>query len=89
MARSTDPDSATSQFYFNIADNEALDYVNAENPGYTVFGRVVSGMDVVMEIARSETGTHEVYYADFDYRAIADDWPVEDILITSAYVKDQ
>ena len=87
MARSADPDSATSQFYFNIADNTALDYVDEENPGYTVFGEVISGMDVVMDIARAETDLHEVYYADFDYTGTVEDWPVEDILIISAYVK--
>jgi len=88
MARSTEPDSATSQFYFNINDNTALDYVDEENPGYTVFGQVVSGMDVVMDIARAETGLHEVYYADYDYTGTVEDWPVEDILIISAYVKE-
>jgi cyclophilin family peptidyl-prolyl cis-trans isomerase len=87
MARSTDPDSATSQFYINIADNTALDYIDEENPGYTVFGEVISGMDVVMDIARAETDLHEVYYADFDYTGTVEDWPVEDILIISAYVK--
>ena len=88
MARSTEPDSATSQFYFNINDNTALDYVDEENPGYTVFGKVVSGMDVVMDIARADTGLHEVYYADYDYTGTVEDWPVEDILIISAYVKE-
>ncbi|MCB2171429.1 peptidylprolyl isomerase [archaeon] len=88
MARSTEPDSATSQFYFNINDNTALDYVDEENPGYTVFGKVVSGMDVVMDITRAETGLHEVYYADYDYTGTVEDWPVEDILIISAYVKE-
>ena len=89
MARSTEADSATSQFYFNIGDNTGLDYESEENPGYTVFGTVVSGMDVVMDIARTETGYHEVYYPDFDYTGTVDNWPVEDILIISAYVKDQ
>jgi len=88
MARSTEPDSATSQFYFNINDNTALDYVDEENPGYTVFGKVVSGMDVVMDIARAETGLHEVYYADYDYTGTVEDWPVEDILIIRAYIKE-
>ena len=88
MARSTEPDSATSQFYINIADNTALDYVDEENPGYTVFGEVISGMDVVMDIARAETGLHEVYYEDFDYTGTVEDWPVEDILIIRAYVKE-
>ncbi|MCW4013227.1 MAG: peptidylprolyl isomerase [Candidatus Bathyarchaeota archaeon] len=88
MARSVDPDSATSQFYINIADNTALDYIDEENPGYTVFGKVISGMDVVMDIARAETDLHEVYYADYDYTGTVEDWPVEDILIISAYVKE-
>ena len=88
MARSTEPDSATSQFYINIADNTALDYVDEENPGYTVFGEVISGMDVVMDIARAETGLHEVYYEDYDYTGTVEDWPVEDILIIRAYVKE-
>jgi cyclophilin family peptidyl-prolyl cis-trans isomerase len=50
MARTADPNSATSQFYINVADNTNLDYVNAGNPGYAVFGNVVAGMDVVKKI---------------------------------------
>ena len=88
MARSAEPDSATSQFYINIGDNTALDYIDEENPGYTVFGRVISGMDVVMDIARVETGLHEVYYEDYDYTGTVEDWPVEDILIIKAYLKE-
>ena len=46
MARTSDPDSATSQFYFNLADNASLDFGSIENPaGYAVFGRIVSGLD--------------------------------------------
>jgi peptidyl-prolyl cis-trans isomerase A (cyclophilin A)/peptidyl-prolyl cis-trans isomerase B (cyclophilin B) len=87
MARSTEPDSATSQFYFNIADNTALDYVDADSPGYTVFGTIVKGMDVVMDIARVDVGTHDVYYADYDYTTVVDSWPVDNVVILSAYVK--
>lgn len=43
MARASDPNSATSQFYFNITDNPGLDYVSDGEPGYAVFGRVVQG----------------------------------------------
>lgn len=53
MARTSDPDSATSQFFVNLADNAALDVarVDTGNAGYAVFGRVVQGMDVVDKIA--------------------------------------
>jgi len=50
MARVADPDSAKAQFYINVADNPSLD-PRGDQPGYTVFGRVVSGMDVVDQIA--------------------------------------
>lgn len=44
MARRGDPDTATSQFFFNVLDNTGLDYQSAANPGYTVFGRIISGL---------------------------------------------
>jgi peptidyl-prolyl cis-trans isomerase A (cyclophilin A) len=51
MARTSDPNSATSQFFINVADNtRTLDPPGPNAPGYTVFGRVVSGMDVVNKI---------------------------------------
>lgn len=58
MARTPDPHSATAQFFINVADN---DFLNFRSPtqqgyGYTVFGKVVSGMDVVNRIARVPTG---------------------------------
>lgn len=55
MARTNDPDSATAQFFINVADNAFLD-PKPGNPGYTVFGRVVSGMDVVNKIKTVQTG---------------------------------
>jgi cyclophilin family peptidyl-prolyl cis-trans isomerase len=55
MARTQDPDSATSQFFINHVDNEPLDYVENMNPGYAVFGRVVEGLDVVDAIASVKT----------------------------------
>ena len=51
MARTSDPNSATSQFYINHVDNDFLDYSSASNPGYAVFGEVIEGLDVVDAIA--------------------------------------
>ena len=57
MARTSDPNSATAQFFVNVADNGFLDYPGQDGHGYTVFGKVVSGMDVVSKIAATPTGT--------------------------------
>ncbi|MCA6217449.1 peptidyl-prolyl cis-trans isomerase [Ideonella sp. B7] len=57
MARTMVPDSATAQFYINVADNPALDQPNArDGEGYAVFGKVVQGMDVVDKIKAVATG---------------------------------
>jgi len=56
MARTNLPNSATSEFYINLVDNLSLDYKNAANPGYAVFGKVVQGMDVADAIAAEPTG---------------------------------
>ena len=50
MARTADPDSATSQFFISVAENTALDYPGRDGFGYTVFGKVVKGQDVVDKI---------------------------------------
>jgi peptidyl-prolyl cis-trans isomerase A (cyclophilin A) len=55
MARTNVPNSATSEFYINLVDNLSLDYKNAANPGYAVFGKVVQGMEVVDDIATVPT----------------------------------
>ena len=56
MARTSVPDSATSQFFINVVDNAMLDQANArDGQGYAVFGRVVTGMDVVDRIRAVET----------------------------------
>jgi len=61
MARTMDPDSATSQFYINLRDNTFLDYGKTPQIwGYTVFGKVIKGMDVVDKI--SQVKTHTVGY---------------------------
>ncbi len=70
MARTSDPDSATSQFFINLEDNEQLDH-GYGNVGYTVFGKVIDDMDVVRDIGSSETG----------FRYGMADWPDDDIII--------
>lgn len=58
MARTNVADSGTSQFFINVVDNSAnLDYSSASSPGYAVFGKVVSGMSTVNEIAAVPTAT--------------------------------
>ncbi len=76
MARTNNPDSATSQFFINVADNDFLDY-KPGNPGYAVFGKVVSGTDTVNKIAKTKTETRG-HYAD---------WPIDDVIIEKAYIR--
>jgi len=57
MARTSIPDSATSQFFININDNNFLDYPGQDGAGYCVFGKVIKGQDVVDKIAKVPTGT--------------------------------
>lgn len=73
MARGGSPNSATAQFFINVASNENIDY-RPGFPGYAVFGRVTSGMDVVNEIRQLETGVHEHHK----------NWPVEPVRIIKA-----
>ncbi len=73
MARTNAPNSATSQFFINVAQNDFLNY-KPGNPGYAVFGKVSSGMDVVNEIRQAETRTYTGHQ----------DWPVETIIIKKA-----
>jgi cyclophilin family peptidyl-prolyl cis-trans isomerase len=62
MARTNDPNSATSQFFINHKNNSFLNYENDSNPGYAVFGVVVDGLDVVDAIAAVDTdGNDEPY----------------------------
>lgn len=72
MARMSDPNSATRQFYFNLNDNTSLD-ANVQ-PGYTVFGTVVSGLDVLEKIANEPTSV--------DPKLGANDVPTNPIVIT-------
>ena len=56
MARTGDPNSATAQFFINVKDNAMLDAPNPDGHGYTVFGKVVAGADVVDKIRSVPTG---------------------------------
>ena len=79
MARTGDPNSASSQFFINVADNKRLDFhsPDAQGYGYTVFGKVVAGMDVVNRIASAATGAGGQFPTDV---------PVERVVIKSARV---
>lgn len=62
MARTGDPNSATSQFFINVQDNPRLDAANSpDGNGYAVFGKVLSGMDVVDKIRAVPTGSQGMY----------------------------
>lgn len=58
MARTSDPDSASAQFFINVVDNAMLNYPS--NGGYAVFGKVVEGMDVVDKIKGAATATSNI-----------------------------
>ena len=79
MARTSDPDSATSQFFINVNDNKFLNFKEATPAGYgyTVFGKVVAGMDVVNKIATAPTGAGGTFPKDV---------PVERVIIKQATV---
>jgi len=57
MARTSEPNSATSEFFINLVDNPSLDYESADRPGYAVFGKVVQGQDIVDAMAAVPTST--------------------------------
>lgn len=66
MARTPDPHSATAQFFINVANNAFLNYKapNQNGYGYTVFGKVISGMEVVHKIASIPTGSGGPFSSD-------------------------
>jgi peptidyl-prolyl cis-trans isomerase B (cyclophilin B) len=78
MARTSDPHSATAQFFINVADNDFLDFKapSGNGWGYCVFGRVVDGMDVVDKIKGVRTGSSGFHQ----------DVPVEDVVIERAEI---
>ena len=57
MARTSDPDSASSQFFINVANNSFLDYPGQDGAGYCVFAKVVSGTEVIDLIGKAKTGS--------------------------------
>ncbi len=73
MARTSNPDSASSQFFINLKMNMSLDW-SPRNPGYTVFGKVIDGMDVVDAMVLEPTGRVDMH----------DDVPLEPIVILKA-----
>jgi peptidyl-prolyl cis-trans isomerase B (cyclophilin B) len=80
MARTSEPHSASAQFFINVAKNDFLNYT-APSPqgwGYCVFGRVVSGIDVVDRIRQVKTGR----------RGFHENVPVEDVIIERAEAGD-
>ena len=77
MARRREANSATSQFFINHGDNARLDFPSFDGTGYTVFGRVTSGMDVVDKIASVKTTR----------RAGMADVPIKPVVITSVKAK--
>ena len=75
MARTSEPNSATSQFFINLSDNKSLDYPSMG--GYAVFGKVISGFEVIDKIAEVETA-NAGYHQDV---------PIEDVYIISVEKK--
>lgn len=87
MARFSDnPDSATSQFFINVADNNSLDYFGAENPGYAVFGKVVEGMDIADKIAVVKTGAVDFHNIQKNAIDRVEYVPVEPVIIQKAVI---
>jgi peptidyl-prolyl cis-trans isomerase A (cyclophilin A) len=76
MARTSDPNSATAQFFINVQNNDGLNYPSPDGHGYAVFGRVAQGLDVVNRIRGAQTGTKGPHR----------DVPVDDVIIQSATV---
>ena len=70
MARTSDPDSATSQFFINVVDNDGLNRHSPDGHGYCVFGKVVEGMDTVDAIKAVPTGRRG-YMSDVPNETIA------------------
>ena len=76
MARTSDPHSASAQFFINVRNNASLDHAGEANWGYCVFGKVVEGMDVVDRIKAVKTGRSGMFA----------DVPVENVVIEKAEV---
>jgi len=79
MARTSDPHSATAQFFINVANNTSLNYTapNQRGYGYTVFGKVTDGMEVVNKIAAIRTGPGGPFRSDVPRETVV----IEDIAL--------
>ena len=86
MARTSDPNSATAQFFINHGDNSSLDYPSFDGWGYAVFGNVTEGMDVVEKIANTSTGMKTL--TTKGGKAPMKDVPEKNIVIKSIKVTD-
>lgn len=80
MARTNDPNSATSQFFINVKDNGFLDHTSPspQGWGYAVFGKVTDGMDTVSSIERVKTGNNHGHQ----------DVPMEEVIITKVTIAE-
>ncbi|RPJ34892.1 MAG: peptidyl-prolyl cis-trans isomerase [Verrucomicrobiaceae bacterium] len=89
MARTNDPDSATAQFFINVADNAMLNHPS--NGGYAVFGKVVEGMDVVDKIKAVKTGASKLSMRHPATGEVLEmpsqDVPAANVVITSATIE--
>ena len=85
MARTSDPNSATCQFFINHVNNSPLDYADSTQPGYCAFGKVTEGMDVVDAIAAVKTTTIALPRGAGKMQNV----PVEPVIIKSAKVVPQ
>ena len=86
MARTSDPHSATAQFFINHGNNSNLDYPSFDGWGYAVFGNVTKGMDVVEKIANTSTGMKTL--TTKGGKAPMKDVPEKNIVIKSIKVTD-
>ena len=82
MARTADPNSATAQFFINVGDNAFLNWGDARSDGngYAVFGKVVSGQNVVTKIAKTPTGAGGPFPRDVPREAVV----IESITVVGA-----
>ena len=76
MARTSDPNSATAQFFINVVENKMLNHPSPDGHGYAVFGKVVQGMEVVDAIRQVKTGNAGSHQ----------NVPTEDVVIQSATI---
>ena len=84
MARTNNPNSATSQFFINVNNNNSLNY-SPGNPGYAVFGKVVEGMDVVDAIVSVKTTT-KTATVKMGQKVPMQNFPMDDVVIKSIKV---